>query len=516
MKTKQTHTLWGAAFGKAPSDTVLSFTAGRDVAGVSPADIELLPYDVWCNQAHVVMLVHTGIIPKIDGASILMALGQLEVLVDSHVFMLSPLQEDVHTNIESWLTQKLGIEVAGKLHTARSRNDQVLTDMKMYLRDNVIVYIEYMLGLTFTLLELADTYKSVPISGYTHHQHAMVTTFGHMLAGFASMIVRDIERLKHWYVLHNLSPLGNVVSYGTSMPIDRKMTSTLLGFDGADHNSLDSVTNRWEPEADLAFGIVTLMNHLSIVAETLIMFSTTEFGMITLADSYSTGSSMMPQKKNPDTLEVIKAKAAYAQGQLNSLLSLGKGLFVGYNRDSQWSKYIIMDLVRECMHAAVVLGGVVSSMTVHKDRMEAWCNKGFIGAPTLMEQMISTYHLPMRVAKVIVEKAVMYSAGLDHVTYKAVLQALADEGIQVPITEIEVLRFQNPHMIISLTKSYGSAGKHSMKQSLKSMHKKLVSHKAWLIAKKKKKDVAKKLLKEMVEGIVDPPSPRLQVAKGGE
>ena len=517
MKKQTTDHLWGAAFAQKPSHAVLAFTAGRDVVGVSSADMALLPYDVWCNQAHVAMLVNTGILSEVDGAKILLALSELEVLVDRQVFVLNPQQEDVHTNTESWLTQKLGIEVAGKLHTARSRNDQVLTDTKMYLRDQVVVYIEHILGLTSILLELADTYKSVPMSGYTHHQHAMVTSFGHVLAGFASMLLRDIERLKHWFVLHNVSPLGNIVSYGTSMPIDRKMTSIFLGFDAADHNSLDSITNRWEPEADLAFDIVTLMNHLSTIAQTLIMLSTTEFGMITLADSYSTGSSMMPQKKNPDTLEVVKAKAAYAQGQLNSLLSLGKGVFIGYNRDSQWGKYILMDLVRECTDVAMVLGGVMSSMTVHKDRMEAWCHTGFIGAPTIMEQIIATYYLPMRVAKVIVEKAVKYSTGNDHVTYAAVLQALADEDIQLPITESDVLRFQNPHVIISLTKSYGSAGKHSMKATLRLMHKKVSKDKQWVESKKKQKENARAKLKQIIASITNPPTPRLQgTVKGGE
>ncbi len=506
MKTKHTHTLWGSAFTEQPSDAVVAFTAGRDVASVDASDIALLPYDLWCNQAHTVMLAKTGIIPTSDASKILMALSELEVLVQKNTFRLDPSQEDVHTNIEFWLTNKLGIEIAGKIHTARSRNDQVITDMKLYMRDQVLFSVKNAIGLVGVLLKLANEHAALPMPGFTHHQHAMVTTFGHTLIGFASMILRDIERLKHWYVLHNQSPLGNAASYGTSMPIDRKMTSMLLAFDGPDHNSLDAITNRSESEADLAFSIVTLMNHLSQMSETLILLSTQEFGMITISDTYSTGSSIMPQKKNPDPLEVVKGKTAYAHGQLVSLLSLGKSAFMGYNRDSQWGKYIIMDLLRECQTAPVVLAGLLGSMKVHAGVMTQWSQRGFIGAATLMEQLVSLHAIPMRIAKVIVEKGVKYSAGHDLVVFDALVRALAEEGYKLPITKSEVQRFQDPNIIISLTKSYGSAGKKSMKGSLKMLRKKISSHKNWLIAKEKEKDEAKRRLNEMIESIV----------KGGE
>lgn len=294
MKTKQTNKLWGAAFSQKPSDAMIAFTAGRDVVGIPPADQALLPYDIWVNKAHCVMLGKTGIIPKFDAAKILAGLNELE---HNKTFTLDPSKEDVHTNIESWLTSKLGVDVAGKLHTARSRNDQITTDMKMYLRDQVLLCVDNSIKLTQSLLQLADAHKAVVMPGFTHHQHAMVTTFGHILAGFANMVIRDIDRFQSWFPLHNTSPLGNVVSYGTSFSIDRKMTAELLAFDGPDHNSMDAITNRWESEADLGFAVVSLMNHLSLIAETLILMATPEFGMVKLADQYSTGSSIMPQKK---------------------------------------------------------------------------------------------------------------------------------------------------------------------------------------------------------------------------
>jgi len=482
MKIKQINKLWGVAFNQQPSQAVITFTAGRDVASLPPADYALLPYDVWVNKAHCVMLAKTGIIPVSDASKILSGLFSLETQVKTGQFVLDPTKEDVHTNIESYLTGLLGIEVAGKLHTARSRNDQVVTDMKLYMRDQVEVMVGNSIGLTQTLLSLAEIYKNTPFPGFTHHQHAMVTTFGHILVGFAEMIIRDTERLQGWFLLHNQSPLGNVVSYGTSFPINKKMTSELLAFDAPDNNSLDAITNRWEPEADLAFAISMLMNHLSLISETLILLSTPEFGMIKLADQFSTGSSIMPQKKNPDPLEVMKGKAGFAQGQLTSLLSMGKGNFIGYNRDSQWTKYITMDCVNECLPAPVVLSGVLETMTVYKEAMEAWCYKGFIGATTLMEQLVQTQGISMREAKMIVEKAVKESVGKDKLD-------LGDPS------------WQDPKIIISLTKSYGGPGKHSMKASLKKMKQKVHHQKIWLLSKQKQKEKALTELSQQIDSL---------------
>lgn len=473
MKTN-THKLWGAAFTKEPSEAVISFTAGRDVVGVPPADMQLLPYDLWVNKAHCVMLGKTGIIPKSDAEKILAGLIELEKLAKAGKFILDPAKEDVHTNIESWLTNKLGIEVAGKLHTARSRNDQVVTDTKMYLRDQVSGYVTDCIGLTDTLLQLANKHKGVPFPGFTHHQHAMVTTFGHVLAGFADMILRDMQRFEHWNELHNQSPLGNAVSYGTTFPIDKKLTAELLGFSGPDGHSMDAITNRWEPESDLAFAITILMNHLSSISEAIILMATPEFGMVNLADEFSTGSSIMPQKKNPDPLEVIKGKAGFAIGQLMSLVAMGKSNFIGYNRDSQWTKYIIMDLCNQCIDAPIVLAGVLGTMKVNTEAMEMWCNKGFIGATTVMEQIVQETGMPMRGAKNIVEKLVKESAGKDKV-----------EGYSP---------WQEPKTIISLTKSYGGPGKNSMKTMLKKFKKKLLGHKTWLMQKREAQMHAQKLL----------------------
>lgn len=504
MKNKQTTRLWGAAFETQPSEAVIAFTAGRDVASKPAADAALLAYDLWVNKAHCVMLAKTGIIPAADAGKILTKLHDLENLVHKGKFHLDPAKEDVHTNVESWLTEKLDIDTAGKLHTARSRNDQVVTDMTLYLREQVIAYVSNSIKLVHVLLDLADQYKAIPFPGFTHHQHAMVTTFGHVLAGFAGMILRDIERFECWYTLHNQSPLGNAVSYGTSFPIDKKLTATLLAFDSPDHNSMDAVTNRWEPEADVAFAVSVFMNHLSCIAETLMLLMTPEFGMVKLSDQFSTGSSIMPQKKNPDLLEAIKGKAGLAQGQLVSLMSIGKGSFIGYNRDSQWTKYVIMDLVNECLPAPVVLSEMLETLTVNEKVMEAWCRKGFIGATTLMEQLVSVFHLPMRQAKDVVEKAVKYSEHDDIISYQSIKKALMHNGYMLGISEPQVIAWQDPYTIISLARSYGGPGKHSMKTSIKKCKKKLAYHTGWLLKKQKEKNAALALLEDAVASIIKP------------
>lgn len=506
MKTKQTNILWGHAFTKNPDALTHAFTSGRDVVGLPPSDAALVPYDLWVNKAHTVMLAKTGCIPVVSACHILHGLTKLESLVQKNIFVLDAGKEDVHSNIESWLTDAIGIEHAGMLHTARSRNDQVAADMRLYMRNEVKTMIAHCVVLAETLVRSADTYARTPFPGFTHHQHAMTTTFGHVLLGFSAMVLRDCERLKHWMALHNHNPLGNAASYGTSYPIDRKMTGVYLGFDSPDHNSLDAITNRWEAEADFVFGMSVLMNHLSVIAETFILLSTPEFGMITIADQYSTGSSVMPQKKNPDPLELMKGKASYVQGQLVSLLSVGKGAFIGYNRDSQIAKQIVMDCVFECTPAPFVLSGVVETMTVHADIMESWCHKGCIGAATLMEQIAKTQHIPMRVAKVIVEKAVRLSHGKQSVTYEALMGAAKEEGVMFSVSEAETVYWQSPQAIIALSKSYGGPGKNSMHTTMKKMKQKIQHIHTWLRTYQTKESYAKSQLSHAIESIL----------KGGE
>ncbi len=472
--------LWGHAFETEPEKAVIEFTAGRDVTGLPPADLHLLPYDVIGNKVHCVMLFKQGIISKDDARVILKGLNEIENLFLKGKFHLDETKEDVHTNVESWLIEKYGIEKAGKLHTARSRNDQSNLDTRLYLRDQVRHFVSELLALNETFLDEALKYDDVLMPGFTHHQHAMITTFGHLLLMFAAMVLRDAKRFTFWFDIHNYNPLGSIVSYGTSFPINRDITSQLLAFVGPEVNSLDEITNRWEAEADLGFDITILMNHLSVIAQTLILFCTPQFGMVKVADAYSTGSSIMPQKKNPDPLEVIKGKASVAAGLLQGLIGMGKANFIGYNRDSQWAKYQILDLVRECILAPMIVKGVIKTLDVDQKKMEEWCNKGFIGTTTLLEQLAFHYNLPFRKTKIIIEKAVKYSKDKNKVTFKAMKKSLAEEKVTIPITAEQVLKWQDPKTILQLTKSFGGPNPDNQKKSLKILKKEAKKLILWL------------------------------------
>ncbi|MFZ2024679.1 MAG: argininosuccinate lyase [Microgenomates group bacterium] len=496
------NTLWGSAFSKQPSAGVLAFTAGRDVVGVPPADSALVPYDTTVNMAHCVMLAKQGIIPVATAAKIVTELGALQKLVTAGKFILDPAKEDVHTNIESWLTKQLGMEIAGQLHTARSRNDQVATDMALYLKDQTIAFVQEITALISVLLVLAKHHQTTIIPGFTHHQHAMVTTLGHICLGFASMILHDAKKVTQWMELHDVSPLGSIVSYGTSHPIDSAYIAALLGFAKSNINSLDMVMNRWEAEADLAYALSSLMNHCSSIAETLILWATPEFGMISLADQYSTGSSIMPQKKNPDPLEVIKAKTSVVHGCLSSLLGIGKANFIGYNRDTQWTKYLIMDVIHECAFVPSVLAGVLQTLIVHTESMAGWCTKNFIGATTVMEQLTATYHVPMRQAKIAVEKAVLYSKKNDTIQTIALHKALKELHIAVSVTKEEISAWQDPKTSISLTKSAGGPGKQAMKQAFVDLAREVAVIQSWLAIQKKNKKHAQDLLEKAVQTFV--------------
>lgn len=500
-KDKKVNKLWGTAFSEEPSKLIQEFTSGRDVIPVHPADYNLLSYDIWGSKVHSIMLYKQGIISKTAVLVILKGLLEVEKLYKANKFHLDKTKEDVHTNIESWLIKKFGIDHAGKLHTARSRNDQSSLDTRLYLRDQVLLFIQQTLSLNKKLIVGADRYKKYVMPGFTHHQHAMITTFGHILLGFANMLIRDTERFTHWYKLHNVNPLGNSVGYGTLFPIDRDLTTKLLAFDYPEISSFDEITNRWEAEADLAFDVTILMNHLSSLSQTLILLSMPEFEMVKLADQFSTGSSIMPQKKNPDTLEAVKAKASYIAGQLQGLLNLGKANFIGYNKDSQWTKYLIMDLIREACYAPEIIGGIIETIKVNKEQMLYWANKRFIGTTSLLEQITSKYKIPFRKAKIIVEEAVRYSQG-DKVNYKNLKKALEEEGINILISKSDVEKWQNPNEILKLTKSFGGPGLTSYDASKKIISQQLEKLDSWFEEKTNQKEKAISCLNSIIKNLI--------------
>jgi argininosuccinate lyase len=491
--------LWGGRFEELPSEEMVDFLSGRDVKGGPPCDKRLIPYDLWGNRAHVLMLCHRDILSKRDGKRILKGLREIETLHQKGKFGLDPSKEDVHSNIESYLIGRLGIEYGGKVHTGRSRNDQIVLDMRLYLRNQILEFVEGLIFLMESLLQRAWEHWSTIMPGYTHHQHAVATTFGHVLLSFAEALERDAKRFGHWFNLFNKNPLGGAAGYGTSFNLDRQLTSKLLGFDGPTENVTDPITQRWEPEAELAYDVAVMMDHLSTTAQTLILLSTREFNMVRLSDRHCTGSSVMPQKRNPCSLEVIKAKAAFAHGMLISLLSAGKSLFIGYNRDTQWTKYWVMDLVDESKPALPVMTDVIRLLQVNKEQMLKLAQEGFADATSLMEWLVRQSPLPMRKAKMVMERAVKYSEkeGRGSVSYQSLKKALTEMKVHISITEKDVEKIKRPERILAQALSIGTPSEKRIKENITSLEKRVQANLEWLVRKRNGIEKAKGLIFKM-------------------
>jgi len=491
--------LWGGRFEEVPSQEMVDFLSGRDVKGIPPCDERLIPYDAWGNRAHVLMLCRQGILLKQDGKRILKGLRELETLYRKGKFRLDPSKEDVHSNIESYLIDRIGIESGGRVHTGRSRNDQIVLDMRLYLRDQVLEFIEGLIFLVESLLKKAEEHRSTVMPGYTHHQHAVATTFGHLLLSFGEAFERDAQRFGHWFDLFNRNPLGAAAGYGTSFNLDRWLTSKLLGFDGPTENVTDSITQRWEPEAELAYDAAVMLDHLSTVAQTLILLSTHEFNMVRLNDRHCSGSSIMPQKRNPCSLEVIKAKTSFAHGMVISLLSVGKALFMGFNRDTQWTKYWIMDLVDESKPALSVMTDVIRLLKVNKTEMLKQAQEEFLGATALMEWLVRHGPLPMRKAKMVMEKAVKYSEreGKGKVSYQSLKKAMIEMKVNISMTEKDVEKIQRPERVLTETPSIGTPSEKRVRENITSLQKKIQAKKGWLIHKRMGIKKAKALIFKM-------------------
>ena len=466
--------LYGASL-VSPTPEVVAFMAGWDVAAKGAADQSLIPFDIWLNRAHTRMLVAQLILTPPQGEAIFGGLDEIERLYRASRFTLDPALEDVHTNIEKYLTDTLGIEAGLAMHTARSRNDQIVTDMRLWMRHRVIVLAKLSLELMRQLVSVAATHLDSVMAGYTHHQHATISTFGHHLAAYAEAMRRVALRLNHWYDTFNYSPLGCVTGLSTTFPIDRHLTADLLGFDGPEPNALDPIACRWEPEADLGHILAILMTQLSNMAQTFILLSTQEFGVIRLHPRFCSGSSIMPQKVNPDALEVIKGKAADVTGRLSGLLSLGRASLSGYNRDQQWSKYLIMEACLEAIPAVSIMARIVDTscrpetrhpvlrrrIGVDAARLRRMAATGFAGVTELMEQLVARSGIEFRHLKSVMEHAVALSleqGNTDAVTHEALSQALHAAGIDLDLDAETTQRLQDPAVILANKQVFGGPG----------------------------------------------------------
>ena len=358
-------------------------------------DCRMYRQDITGSMAHAAMLGATGILPKADPDTLIDGLQTILDDLDSGKLQFDPTCEDIHMFVEQVLTERLG-DVGKKLHTARSRNDQVALDLRMYLREQCDAISGQVKTLIEALVDRAAEYKSAIMPGYTHLQRAQPITFGHHLMAYAMMLLRDRSRLSDCRKRMNRSPIGCCALAGTTYPTDRAMEAAQLGFDGICMNSLDGVSDR-DFCAEFLSAVSILMMHLSRLSEELILWTSWEFGFVELSDAYTTGSSMMPQKKNSDMAELIRGKTGRVYGDLVGLLTMLKGLPMAYNKDMQEDKEGVFDACDTVSMCLPVMTGMIETMTAKPEAMKKAAQRGFINATDLADYLVRK-GLPFRSA----------------------------------------------------------------------------------------------------------------------
>ncbi|MDP5865271.1 argininosuccinate lyase [Streptococcus mutans] len=396
--TTKNHKLWGGRFEAGLAQWVEEFGASISF------DQKLAEFDLKGSIAHVTMLGEKEIISQEDAATIKAGLEDLLEEYKAGQLKFDVSNEDIHMNMESLLTAKIG-PVAGKLHTARSRNDQVATDMHLYLKAKLDEVIEKLANLRTVLVDLADKHVHTIIPGYTHLQHAQPISFGHHLMAYYNMFTRDSERFIFNIKHTDLSPLGAAALAGTTFPIDREMTAQLMGFAEPYSNSLDAVSDR-DFILEFLSNASILMMHMSRMCEEVISWCSHEYQFVTLSDTFSTGSSIMPQKKNPDMAELIRGKSGRVYANLFGLLTVMKALPLAYNKDLQEDKEGMFDTAETITVALDILAGMLSSMIVNDKHMAESTQKDFSNATELADYLASK-GMPFRQAHEIVGKLIL-------------------------------------------------------------------------------------------------------------
>ncbi len=358
-------------------------------------DCRMYRQDITGSMAHAAMLGATGILPKADADTLIDGLQTILDDLGSGKLQFDPACEDIHMFVEQVLTERLG-DVGKKLHTARSRNDQVALDLRMYLREQCDAISAQVKTLIEALVDRAAEYKSAIMPGYTHLQRAQPITFGHHLMAYAMMLLRDRSRLSDCRKRMNRSPIGCCALAGTTYPTDRAMEAAQLGFDGICMNSLDGVSDR-DFCAEFLSTLSILMMHLSRLSEELILWTSWEFGFVELSDAYTTGSSIMPQKKNSDMAELIRGKTGRVYGDLVGLLTMLKGLPMAYNKDMQEDKEGVFDACDTVSMCLPVMTGMIETMTAKPEAMKKAAQRGFINATDLADYLVRK-GLPFRSA----------------------------------------------------------------------------------------------------------------------
>jgi argininosuccinate lyase len=385
---KPANSMWGGRFAMSPAEIMQEINASIGF------DKRLAPQDIRGSKAHAAMLAEAGIITKADGREIAKGLDSVLAEIESGKFNFSRALEDVHMNVESRLKDLIGA-AAGRLHTARSRNDQVATDFRLYVRDQIDGMDEALANVQRALVAKAEAHAGTVMPGFTHLQPAQPVTFGHHLLAYVEMLARDRGRLMDARKRLNESPLGSAALAGTSFPIDRHMTAASLGFDRPMGNSLDGVSDRDFALETLAACTITAI-HFSRLAEEIVIWMTPQFGFVRLSDKFTTGSSIMPQKRNPDAAELARAKVGRIAGAFQSLAMVMKGLPLAYSKDMQEDKEVTFDALESLKLVIAAMAGMVADIEPVPDVMRAAAGRGYSTATDLADWLVRELKMPFR------------------------------------------------------------------------------------------------------------------------
>jgi argininosuccinate lyase len=445
--TSNSASTWSQRFESALHPAIARFNASIHF------DIQLIEYDITGSQAHAQMLAHTGIISTAEGETLVNGLEQVRQEYQRGEFNPGVEAEDVHFAVERRLTELVG-DVGKKLHTARSRNDQVGTDTRLYLRDQIQQVRSHVRNFQTVLLALAEQHIETLIPGYTHLQRAQPISLAHHLLAYFEMSQRDWQRLGEIYRRVNVSPLGCGALAGTTFPIDRHYTAELLHFDDVYRNSLDGVSDR-DFAIEFLCAASLIMVHLSRLSEEVILWASQEFNFVTLQDSCATGSSIMPQKKNPDVPELVRGKVGRVFGHLQGMLVLMKGLPLAYNKDLQEDKEALFDTVttvKACLEAMTIL--LREGLTFNPSRLDAAVNEDFSNA-TDVADYLATKGIPFREAYNLVGKVVKTSLAQG----KLLKDLTLDEWQALhPAFEADIYAAIAPAQVVAARNSYGGTG----------------------------------------------------------
>lgn len=453
--------LWGGRFEASLDKQTEEFGASIKF------EQRLAPFDLKGSLVHVKMLGETGIITTEESQKIAEGLKKVEEKLLNGQIEFKMENEDIHMNMESYLHQEIG-PLAGKLHTARSRNDQVATDMHLYLKSILEAVLEALKGLRETIVKLAVNQIDTIMPGYTHLQHAQPISFGQHLMAYYQMLTRDFERFEFNVKHTDMNPLGAAALAGTTFPIDRMLTTKLLGFEKAYDNSMDAVSDR-DFILEFLSNASLLMMHLSRFCEELLLWSSHEFKFVSLSDAYSTGSSIMPQKKNPDMAELIRGKTGRVYGNLTALLTVMKGLPLAYNKDLQEDKEGMFDSADTIITSLTVMNGMLSTLTVNRVNMEKSTEQDFSNATELADYLAAK-GLPFRKAHELVGLLV-----LDCIKKGIYLQDvnLQDYQMLSPLINEDVYEVLKSRTAVLRRNSLGGTGFESVKKQIEEAKKEL-------------------------------------------